>query len=143
MSAEMLNKIDGNKKIVIIANFATDRVNGAYNVIENIAIYTNKLGYTCELWGLSTETTLTKGLIKYLKLKIYNFGFVFREFSLQKSERKSGATDFRPSCGGQVDVPGGLTILLGATGLFNGVKQIGKPALEIRQGAWSTRFGMI
>jgi len=55
MAAESLKKIGGTKKIVIIANFATDRVNGAYNVIENIAAYTNKLGYNCELWGLSTE----------------------------------------------------------------------------------------
>jgi len=55
MAAESLKKTGGTKKIVIIANFATDRVNGAYNVIENIAAYTNKLGYNCELWGLSTE----------------------------------------------------------------------------------------
>ncbi len=55
MVAESLKKTVGTKKIVIIANFATDRVNGAYNVIENIAVYTNKLGYSCELWGLSTE----------------------------------------------------------------------------------------
>src|ERR1700750_639315 len=44
-----------NKKIVIIANFATDRVNGAYNVIENIAAHTYQLGYKIELWGLSTD----------------------------------------------------------------------------------------
>ncbi|WP_183562173.1 glycosyltransferase family 4 protein [Mucilaginibacter sp. SP1R1] len=55
MTAETLTPADAHKKIVIIANFATDRVNGAYNVIENIALYTNKLGYKCELWGLSTE----------------------------------------------------------------------------------------
>jgi glycosyltransferase involved in cell wall biosynthesis len=47
------NKVE--KKIVIIANFATDRVNGAYNVIENLALYSNKIGVKCELWGLSTE----------------------------------------------------------------------------------------
>ncbi|SDT65072.1 Glycosyltransferase involved in cell wall bisynthesis [Mucilaginibacter mallensis] len=55
MVDESLRNTCDTKKIVIIANFATDRVNGAYNVIENIAVYTNKLGYSCELWGLSTE----------------------------------------------------------------------------------------
>jgi glycosyltransferase involved in cell wall biosynthesis len=55
MTDETLKRTDDNKKIVIIANFATDRVNGAYNVIENIAVHTNQLGHKCELWGLSTE----------------------------------------------------------------------------------------
>lgn len=55
MADEIFKKTDDNKKIVIIANFATDRVNGAYTVIENIASHTNQLGYKCELWGLSTE----------------------------------------------------------------------------------------
>jgi glycosyltransferase involved in cell wall biosynthesis len=49
------NSNNDEKKIVIIANFATDRVNGAYNVIENLALYSNKIGVKCELWGLSTE----------------------------------------------------------------------------------------
>src|ERR1700749_3522088 len=55
MAATNSRGIDSNKKIVIIANFATDRVNGAYKVIENIAVYANKNGYKCELWGLSTD----------------------------------------------------------------------------------------
>jgi hypothetical protein len=37
-------------------------------------------------------------LIKYLKLKIYNFGFVFREFSLQKaSGSRAQLTSARPA----------------------------------------------
>jgi glycosyltransferase involved in cell wall biosynthesis len=54
MKAENNGIADG-KKIVIIANFATDRVNGPYNVIENLAVHANQQGYRCELWGMSTE----------------------------------------------------------------------------------------
>ncbi|TWR30016.1 glycosyltransferase family 4 protein [Mucilaginibacter pallidiroseus] len=43
------------KKIVILANFATNIVNGPYIVIENIALNAYNLGYRCELWGISTE----------------------------------------------------------------------------------------
>jgi glycosyltransferase involved in cell wall biosynthesis len=74
MVDESLKKTSDKKKIVIIANFATDRVNGAYNVIENIAVYTNKFGCNCELWGLSTEFDKNNyPFYVYFKANLFHF----------------------------------------------------------------------